>query len=114
MKIISAGTTFGYSSAYWTDTNTLNPTSPVSEEKDAKYSDYVNTPFSSLRMCVESPDSNCVYHKFSTVYSSARALFSAGYIKDTGLDQEGIESAFAVSGHKTCDMQVFLSLSFSP
>merc|ERR1711981_437007 len=36
MKIISSSATFGFSSAYWTNAKTLNPTSPVPEEKDAK------------------------------------------------------------------------------
>merc|ERR1712176_1739789 len=94
MKIISSGTTFGYSSKYWTDSRTLNPTSSLTQAKDAKYPAFMKTPFSMIRMCVGAPDTNCVTHEFDKVYKSARDLFNAGYIRDTSVDQKGIERAF--------------------
>merc|ERR1712025_67462 len=105
MKIISTGTTFGYSSKYWTDSRTLNPTSPLSQKKDAKYPAFMKTPFSVIRMCIGAPTTNCVHHTFNKVYKSARDLFSAGYIRDSQVDQKGIERSFGVSGHKACGMQ---------
>merc|ERR1712048_1549965 len=105
MKIISTGTTFGYSSKYWTDSRTLNPTSPLSQQKDAKYPAFMTTPFSMIRMCIGGPTINCVHHTFDKVFKSARDLFSAGYIRDSQVDQTGIERAFGVKGHKACGMQ---------
>merc|ERR1712151_910847 len=105
MKIISTGTTFGFSSKYWTDTRTLNPTSSLSQAKDAKYPAFMNKPFTMIRMCVGVPNKNCVIHTFKKAYKSARELFSAGYIRDTQVDQKGIELAFGAKGHKACGMQ---------
>jgi len=106
MKIISTGTTFGYSSSYWTNSKTLNPTIAVSQTtKDAKYPAFNKTPFSMLRMCIGAPDKNCVHHTFKKVYKSARDLFNSGYIRDPQVDQKGIERAFGVKGHRACGMQ---------
>merc|ERR1712151_1429378 len=105
MKIISTGTTFGFSSKYWTDTRTLNPTSSLSQAKDAKYPAFMNKPFTMIRMCVGVPNKNCVIHTFKKAYKSARELFSAGYIRDTQVDQKGIELAFDSTTHRACGMQ---------
>merc|ERR1719174_384229 len=53
MKIISTGTTFGFSSTYWTDGRTLNPTSAVTQAKDAKYAAFNQQRFDTIRMCVD-------------------------------------------------------------
>ena len=45
-------------------------------------------------MCVGKPDTNCVEHKFTRDYANAKALFAAGYIRDTTLDQKGILKVF--------------------
>merc|ERR1712048_1201570 len=73
--------------------------------RDAKYEAFSTVPFKTIRMCVNSPTENCIYHTFSKTYKSARELFSSGYIRDAKLDQKGIEAAFAASGHKKCGMQ---------
>ena len=106
MKIISASTVFGFNSKYWTNTDTLNPDSPISEAKDAKYHAFSNAPFRTIRMCVGSVSSNCVVHSFAKTYDSAMQLFKSGYVRDATLDQEGIYKAFGVVGHKECGMQV--------
>merc|ERR1712151_728212 len=106
MKIISMGTTFGFSSKYWTDDRTLNPTSSLSELKDAKYPAFNTQSFNSIRMCIDDyRATKCVYHTFTRIYNSARNLFNAGYIRDTQVDQKGIEKAFGAKGHKPCGMQ---------
>ena len=111
MKIISSSSLFGYKSAYWTNDKTLNPTSPLYQQKDAKYPAFSTASFNMMRMCTntyQSNDigSNCVTHAFKQTYNSAQAFFSQGYLRDPLLDQEGIYSAFGVQGHKNCGMQV--------
>ena len=107
LKIVQSGATFGYDSKYWTNTNTLNPKIAFTDKtKDAKYPAFSTVPFSTIRICVNSPTDNCIYHTFSKTYESARELFSAGYVRDAKLDQQGIEAAFAAAGHKKCGMQV--------
>jgi hypothetical protein len=86
--------TFGFSSAYWTNDNTLNPTADEAAAGNAKYPAFTKTPFSKIRMCVGKPDTNCVEHKFTRDYANAKALFAAGYIRDTTLDQKGILKVF--------------------
>merc|ERR1712151_1242626 len=110
MKIISTGTTFGFSSKYWTDDRTLNNISPPTQAKDAKYAAFNTQRFDTIRMCVGSlapskNGGNCVYHTFAKPYKSARDLFNAGYIRDTKVDQKGIEKAFGSTKHKACGMQ---------
>ena len=107
MKIMESKGTFGYDSAYWTNTKTLNAKTSWSDKtKDAKYEAFYTTPFRTIRMCVDSMG-NCIYHTFSKTYKSAKDLFAAGYIRDPKLDQQGIEAAFAAAGHKKCGMQVY-------
>ena len=45
-------------------------------------------------MCIGCPESNCVTHKFSKSYDSAKALFSAGYIRDETVKRDEILKAF--------------------
>merc|ERR1719265_2083809 len=86
---ISGGDTFGYSSSYWTNDKLLNENEPDDAAGNAKYSAFSKVPFSKIRMCVGKPDTNCVEHKFTRDYANAKALFAAGYIRDTTLDQKG-------------------------
>jgi len=86
--------TFGFSSAYWTNDKTLNPTASGAAEGNAKYPAFTKVPFSKIRMCVGKPDTNCVEHKFNRDYANAKALFAADYIRDTTLDQTGILKVF--------------------
>jgi len=97
----------GYSSHYWEDDQLLNEGTPSTEPGNAKYASYLTSKFKTIRMCVGAPDSNCVEHTFSTEWSSAKALFSAGYIKEPALDRAGILGAFApTTGHyQDCPMQ---------
>ncbi|CAE7675692.1 unnamed protein product [Symbiodinium pilosum] len=79
---IAKTSTLGFSSAYWSSDQLLNENSPVDAEEDAKYQAYLDEPVQSIRMCVKKPDSNCVTHTFSSTYSSAKELFTSGYIRD--------------------------------
>ena len=99
--------TLGFSSPLWTNTALLNEASAVDTIEDAKYKEFNTEPFKRIRMCVGSPKSNCVDHVFSREYDSARALFSAGYIRDSRVDQNGILDAFGPpSGtYQNCPMQ---------
>ena len=100
-------TKFGYASALWTDSNLFNQNSPATTEEDAKYQEFNTVPFRKIRMCVGSPDSNCVEHVFTRTYSSARALFSSGYIADSEVRKDDLLKAFgpAEGSYKDCPMQ---------
>ena len=97
----------GFSSPLWTNMELLNEASATDTEEDAKYSAFNTEPFERIRMCVGSPETNCVVHHFMKKYDSAKALFSAGYIRDEYLDKGGILSAFgpAEGKYKDCPMQ---------
>ncbi|CAE7859127.1 rihA [Symbiodinium microadriaticum] len=99
--------TLGFSSPLWTNTDLLNEASAVDTIEDAKYKEFITEPFKRIRMCVGSPESNCVEHVFSTTYDSARALFSAGYIRDEKVDKDGILSSFGPpeGTYRDCPMQ---------
>uniref|UniRef100_A0A7S4S9K3 Uncharacterized protein n=1 Tax=Alexandrium monilatum TaxID=311494 RepID=A0A7S4S9K3_9DINO len=104
---IGQDSTLGYSSPLWENDELLNEDSPIDQAGNAKYSTYLNSPFKSIRMCIGSPDSNCVEHTFDREWGSAKTLFSAGYIRDPTLDGEGILGAFAPKKgwYQDCPMQ---------
>jgi len=106
MKIIS-GSTFGYNAKYWTDGSTLKPTSPLNKLQNAKYAAFNTEPVGSIRICADSPNKHCFDHEFKSDFPSARALFSAGYIRDPTLSQSNFEDIFSAqsSGRKNCGMQ---------
>ena len=91
---IAEDQTFGYSSSYWESDALLNENSPVDERVNAKYQAFLNVPFTTIRMCVENSNFNCVTHTFDKEWSSAKELFRAGRIKDTTVDQANILIAF--------------------
>jgi len=99
--------TFGFSSAYWTDDRLLNPSDDEKAAGNAKYPAFTKTPFSKIKMCIDKPDSNCVEHKFNRDYANAKALFSAGYIRDATVDQKGFMKVFGPQkgAYQECPMQ---------
>jgi len=99
--------TFGFSSKYWTNDKTLNPTAAGNAAGNAKYAEWNTVPFSKMRMCVGSPDKNCVEHKFTRDYANAKALFTAGYKRDTTLDRKNMLKVFAPakSSYQDCPGQ---------
>jgi hypothetical protein len=108
LKIVKSGTAFGYDSAYWTSSKTLNTKSPIGDtSKDAKYSTFMTTRFNTIRVCVDNPETNCIVHSFKKTYNSAKELFNSGYIRDATLDQDIMETVFNSknSGRKGCGMQ---------
>mmetsp|Transcript_42355 Transcript_42355/g.78941 ORF Transcript_42355/g.78941 Transcript_42355/m.78941 type:complete len:563 (+) Transcript_42355:62-1750(+) len=108
MKISKAdSSTFGFSSSLWTNTELLNEKSPTAAEEDAKYAPFTDEPFKEVRMCIGSPASNCVEHRFSSQYESIRSLFSSGYVRDPSVDQDAILRTFAPQkgSYQECGMQ---------
>ena len=94
MQIIE-DSTFGYSSAYWTNDQLLNGSSAITDNVNAKYPSFLSTSFDTIRMCSEGPDSNCVSHKFDHVWNNAKELFGAGYLREPSLDQSEILNVFS-------------------
>ena len=94
MKIIKDHT-FGYSSGYWTNDNLLNEDSALAEKVNAKYSSFLNQPFTTIRMCSEGPNTNCIIHTFDHEWGNAKELFSAGYIREPTLDQSKLLKVLA-------------------
>ena len=86
--------TFGFSSPYWTNNQLMNENSAITDQVNAKYSAFLNVPFQEIRICVGDVDSNCVSHTFDNVWSSAKELFNAGYVRDTLVDHNGILRVF--------------------
>ena len=107
MKVGSQTDKLGFSSPLWTNGELLNQNSPIQDSTDAKYAAYLDAPFKEIRMCIGSPESNCVTHKFSKSYGSAKALFSAGYIRDQTVKRDEILKAFGVTpgSYQDCPMQ---------
>ena len=99
--------TLGFSNSLWTNSDLLNEASAPATEEDAKYSAFNTEPFKRVRMCVGSPESNCVEHVFSKKYDNAKALFSAGYIRDKSVKRDEILSTFgpAKDSYQDCPMQ---------
>ena len=99
--------TLGFSSPLWTNSELLNEASEMATAEDAKYSEFNTEPFKKMRMCIGSPLSNCVDHAFETRYDSAKALFSAGYIRDESVKQDEILKTFgpAKGSYRDCPMQ---------
>ena len=85
----------------------LNEASVVDTIEDAKYKEFNTEPFKRIRMCIGSPESNCVEHVFSKKYDNAKALFSAGYIRDETVKRDEILSKFgpAKGSYQDCPMQ---------
>lgn len=119
-RLHTSGGVLGYNSQLWTNTDLLNPESPEDRPDNAKYQAYLDVPFRRLRACVGSSHGQCIYHSFESPWSSALALFSAGYVRDTSVDQAGMVQAFGATpgSYRTCPMilgcEVFPSRSFGP
>ncbi|CAE7219632.1 FCPA [Symbiodinium sp. CCMP2456] len=107
LKTRSGSPKFGYTSSLWTNSNVFNSNSPATTAEDAKYSAFNTVPFRRVRMCVGSPDSNCVYHSFPWTYKSARELFSSGYVADSTVSKDDMLRAMGPEegSYKDCPMQ---------
>lgn len=104
---VSYGPELGFSSPYWTNFALLNEGSLDKEPQNAKYLAFLETSFNRITMCIDSPTGNCVTHTFGCMWTSARQLFSNGYIRDPNVDQAGILKAFAPreGDYRQCPMQ---------
>ena len=89
MKIME-GDTFGYNSAYWTNDALLNEHSSPSDNVNAKYAGFLNTPFNTIRMCSESHDAKCVSYTFGKTWDNAKQLFNSGFQRASDQDQDEI------------------------
>jgi len=87
MKLRAGSDVFDYESSYWTDDQTLNPgeTTPSNDDDiDAKMDAFNDTPLSELKVCFRTLE-NCYTYDLGQEYSSARELFSSGYLRDDSL-----------------------------
>lgn len=100
-----------YDSPLWENSETLNPNSPPEADEHAKYSAFHMQAFKTIKMCMGGPaghtNSNCVIHELENEYTSARQLFTSGFVSDERIDQEGIIEAFGVTpgSYRVCPMQ---------
>jgi hypothetical protein len=99
--------TWGYSESLWTNDALLNENDADTNAGNSKYAAYLTTPVSKIKVCVGLCTSCCFEHTLSGVYTSTKALFSAGYIADSTLPQDEILSSFAVPDgtYAVCGMQ---------
>ncbi|CAJ1365276.1 unnamed protein product [Effrenium voratum] len=102
----SEGGLLGYDSELWSNAELLNPDSPEDMPGNAKYQAYMDTPFKRLRACVGTAYGSCVSHSFDSAYSSASALFTAGYVRDFSVDQGGLIQALGAKPgtYQACPM----------
>jgi len=98
MKLKAGSNTFQYDASYWTDSTVLNEASGASwsdsDDEDVKMSEFNTLSVSALTVCYKTLDNCYVYH-LSQTYTSARELFSSGYIRsdDLGEMPPGLPSA---------------------
>jgi len=100
-------TVLGFSSSYWTSSALLNEDSQPEDAGNAKYPAFNTAAVSQIRICIGDPATNCMEHSLASRKSSARSLFSSGYIPDTSFDRDTLlEVLGAVPGsYKVCRMQ---------
>ena len=103
MKIMRDGS-FEYDLGYWYTDGLRNENSELAEKVNAKYSSFLNQPFTMIRMCTKGPNTDCIVHTFDHEWENAKQLFNAGYIRAPSMDQAGMlrifgpeKGAYAVS-----------------
>ena len=87
MQIIE-DSTFGFSSAYWTNDVLLNENSAINEEVNAKYASFLSKSFDTIRMCSE--NATCVSYAFGKTWDNAKQLFNSGFQRATDQNQTKI------------------------
>jgi len=99
--------TFGFSSSYWTDAKLLNEGADVGTPGNAKYDAFNTLAFKKVKMCIGGAHSHCIEHTLTKSYWNARALFSAGYIKDRTFSKQDFLAAMgpAQGSYRNCGMQ---------
>lgn len=99
--------TLGYSSQYWTNSALLNENSDIGAVGNAKYNAFNTAPFNKVKLCVGSPNGNCVEHLVGQRYDNARSLFSAGYIRDDTFSRQDFLTTFGppAGDYQDCPMQ---------
>ena len=87
MKLKAGSNTFKYESAYWTNTEVLNPSSKSALEDDdidAKLPEFNSVPVAVLKLCYKTL-TNCYTYNLGQTYNSARELFSSGFKRSNNL-----------------------------
>eukprot|EP00959_Pyramimonas_sp_CCMP1952_P267578 5594741-Pyramimonas_sp.AAC.1 len=88
MKLKAGSSTFQYSASYWTDTSVLNEAAGASvsdsDDEDVKMTAFNTIPISALTVCYKTL-SNCYTYELGSTYTSARELFSSGFIRSDNL-----------------------------
>ena len=87
MKLKAGSDIFKYESAYWTDTETLNPestTADASDDIDAKLPAFNSKSFQKLKVCYKTL-TNCYEYDLGSTTTSARALFGSGFQRSNNL-----------------------------
>ena len=90
MQIVE-DSTFGYSSAYWTNDSLLNENALSSDNVNAKFAAFLNAPFTEIRICSRS---NCLLYSFNRAWSSAQHLFNSGFQRAADQDQAKLLAVF--------------------
>ena len=83
MQIVE-DSTFGYSSAYWTNDSLLNENALPNDNVNAKFATFLNAPFNQIRMYSRT---NCLSYSFKKTWDSANQLFDSGFQRAADQDQ---------------------------
>eukprot|EP00971_Amphidinium_carterae_P045452 894446-Amphidinium_carterae.1 len=97
---------WGYDSVLWSNDTLLTGLAAFDEADNVKYAEYLTVPFRRIRMCVGSPEQNCIEHSFARKWSSARELFSQDEIRDLDVQQHAFLRAFGAKEgeYRECPM----------
>jgi hypothetical protein len=104
-----------YDSPYWENTDTLNPSSPHDTDESAKYPEFMTTGFQIVKFCFHAPQGDpaakCVLHELAKPYSSAKELFTSGFVSDAKLDKKGLMKTF---GHTDATIGKYFNADGTP
>lgn len=108
MKSAKGSGIMAYDASWWTDQALLDENSNPEQAGDAKYAAFGQGPVDKIRICTDFPyghsSARCYEHTLPSTYSSARDLFSAGYIEDQTIDKMAMYSIFSTHPRQDCDM----------
>ena len=88
---IAEDSTFGYTSAYWTNDALLNENALPDDNVNAKFATFLNAPFNQIRMCSRT---NCLSYSFKKTWDSAKQLFNSGFQRAADQDQAKLLAVF--------------------
>ena len=88
---IAEDSTFGYTSAYWTNDALLNENALPDDNVNAKFATFLNASFNQIRMCSRT---NCLSYSFKNTWDSAKQLFNSGFQRAADQDQDKLLAVF--------------------